>query len=77
MSKVHEIVGHLTDEENDAVLYGVMLSLFRRKATELNIDTDYESLLLNIDPENNTINIHKHDNCYEEPPMLIDEIQID
>ena len=32
MDRVNEIIGHLTDEENYAVLYGVMLSVIEKRA---------------------------------------------
>ena len=34
MDRVNEIIGHLTDEEYDAVLYGVMLRFLEKKAKE-------------------------------------------
>ena len=34
MDRVNEIIGHLRDEEYDAVLYGVMLRFLEKKAKE-------------------------------------------
>ena len=76
MDRVNEIIGHLTDEEYDAVLYGVMLRFLKRKADDLNIDTDYEEILLNIDVTVKTIDVYKQDNNYDNPPLLIEEVKV-
>jgi len=76
MDRVNEIIGHLTDEEYDAVLYGVMLRFLRNKATKLNIDTDYELILLGIDVQSKTIDVYKQDNNYDAPPLLIEEVKV-
>jgi len=64
MDRLHEIIGHLREEEYDAVLYGVMLRFLKRKAKEIGVN-DCE-LLLNIDEENKTIDIHNEYGGYSE-----------
>ncbi len=76
MDRVNEIIGHLTDEEYDAVLYGVMLRLLERKEKQFSIDEDCELILIGIDKENEHINIFNQDGCYDDPPILIDEVNI-
>ena len=44
MNRVHEIIGHLTDEETHAVLYGVMLSVIEKRAKNDGGDTYQYSL---------------------------------
>ena len=46
MDRVNEIIGHLIEEEYDAVLYGVMLRFLNNKAKEYNCDVS--ELLLSI-----------------------------
>ena len=74
MDRVNEIIGHLTDEEYDAVLYGVMLRFLRNKATRLNVDTDNEEILLGIDTKRKCIDVYKQDIHYEDAPLLIEEV---
>jgi len=47
MDRVNEIIGHLTDEEYDAVLYGVMLRFLKKKVEEHDVD-DVDDIFLSI-----------------------------
>ena len=71
MDRVNEIIGHLTDEEYDAVLYGVMLRFLERKSKEHNIKMD--SLFAQVTEEDGTIDLYEHSHDCEHPPIFIDE----
>ena len=62
MDRVNEIIGHLTDEEYDAVLYGVMLRFLKKRAK--NYDVNPFDLLLNVDEESKTIDVYDEDGNY-------------
>ena len=56
MDRLHEIIGHLTDEEYDAVLYGVMLRLIKRKEKEHKI-TRARLMISVADEDNPTLSL--------------------
>ena len=73
MDRVNEIIGHLRDEEYDAVLYGVMLRFLKDKAKEHNLY--FEHLTLSVDEDRQSIEVYSDRNsrgdigCY-----LVDEV---
>jgi hypothetical protein len=60
MDRVNEIIGHLREEEYDAVLYGVMLRYIN------NLCKEYkklpEQITINLDDESKTIDAYFVDN---------------
>ena len=73
MDRVNEIVGHLTDEEYDAVLYSVMLGFLERKAKEKKLP--FDDLYLQIDNKSKTIDLYFVDSK-DSQPLFLDETNI-
>ena len=56
MDRVNEIIGHLRDEEYNAVLYGVMLRLIKKKEKEHKI-TRARFMISVADEDNPTLSL--------------------
>ena len=74
MDRVNEIVGHLREEEYDAVLYGVMLRFLNNKAKEYNCDVS--ELLLSIDKDKKTIDVLNYESASSMEVTLSEEIKV-
>jgi len=74
MDRLHEIIGHLRDEEYDAVLYGVMLRFLNNKAKEYNCDVS--ELLLSIDKDKKTIDVLNYESASSMEVTLSEEIKV-
>ena len=72
MDRVNEIIGHLTDEEYDAVLYGVMRIFLNKKSKEFNIP--FDELYLQIFKENEILLLKESD--YGDGVEVLQELEI-
>lgn len=73
MDRLHEIIGHLREEEYDAVLYGVMRSFLKKQATKRNCEV-YD-LLLSVDDERETIDVFTYYENSTDEIRLIEEVK--
>ena len=74
MDRLHEIIGHLRDEEYDAVLYGVMLRFLNKKAKEYSCDVS--EMLLSIDKDKETIDVLNYESASSMEVTLSEEIKV-
>ena len=66
MDRVNEIIGHLTDEEYDAVLYGVMLRFIHKNSEGLPLD----DLYIQADTEQKSIDLYYVDSDEKQPRFI-------
>ena len=72
MDRLHEIIGHLTCEEHDAVLYGVMRIFLKKKSKEFNIP--FNELYLQVFKENEILLLKESE--YGDGVEVLQELEI-
>lgn len=75
MDRLHEIIGHLREEEYDAVLYGVMLRFLEKKKEQYK-KCVISDIMITIDEDKKTIDVIEYINESSMEVTLREEVNV-